>query len=83
MKIQLAAKFQKKLMDSYHTLVRTHARTDATENNGPSPINRGTKMIFSAKNFFQKNPTFASPTWFNPKNSPGVLRSEILKGNGY
>ena len=45
MKIQLAAKFQKKLMDGYRALVRTHgcrdARTDATENNGPSPINRG------------------------------------------
>ena len=29
MKIQLAPKFQKKLMDGYRALVRTHARTDA------------------------------------------------------
>ena len=29
MKIQLAAKFQKKLMDGYRALVRTHTRTDA------------------------------------------------------
>ena len=29
MKIQLPAKFQKKLMDGYRTLVRTHARTHA------------------------------------------------------
>ena len=49
MKIQLAAKFQKKLMDGYRALVRTHARTDATENNGPSPINRGTKIQLAAK----------------------------------
>ena len=51
MKIQLAAKFQKKLMDGYRALVRTHGRThaytDATGNNGPSPKNRGTnKNIF-------------------------------------
>ena len=47
MKIQLAAKFEKNLMDGYPAIVRTHARTDgrthATENNSPSPINRGTK----------------------------------------
>ena len=52
MKIQPAAKFQKKLMDGYRALVRTHARTHATENNGPSPINRGTKIQLAAK--FQK-----------------------------
>ena len=49
-------------------------------------------MIFRAKKFFSQiffsekllSPTLASPTWFNPKNTPGrVLRSEILKGNGY
>ena len=48
MKIELAAKFEKNLMDGYPAIVRTHARTDArthaTENNGPSPINRGTKI---------------------------------------
>ena len=49
MKIQLAAKFEKNLMDGYPAIVRTHARTDgrthATENNSPSPINRGTKKL--------------------------------------
>ena len=52
MKIQLAAKFQKKtdgrlsrISPDTRTDARTHARTDATENNGPSPINRGTKNI--------------------------------------
>ena len=29
MKMQLAAKFQKKMMGGYRALVRTHARTDA------------------------------------------------------
>ena len=47
-KIQLLAKFQKKVMDGYPAIVRTdgrtHGRTDATENNSPSPINRGTKL---------------------------------------
>ena len=48
-------------------------------------------MIFAQKNFFKKkffsekflSPTFASPTWKNPKNSPRVIRSELLIGNGY
>ena len=48
MKIQLAPNFQKKLIDGYRALVRTHARTDGrtqpTENNGSSPINRGTNI---------------------------------------
>ena len=39
-------KISEKLMDGYRALVRTHGRThgrtDVTENNGPSPINRGT-----------------------------------------
>ena len=58
MKIQLGAKFQKKLMDGYRVSLalvrthgRTHRRTDATENNGPSPINRGTKKQFSHENY--------------------------------
>ena len=49
MKIQLAAKFQKKtdgrlsrISPDIRTDARTDRRTDATENNGPSPINRGT-----------------------------------------
>ena len=46
MKIHSVAKFQKKVMEGYPAIARTHARTDgrnhATENNGPSPINRGT-----------------------------------------
>ena len=45
MKIKLAAKFEKNLMDGYLALVRTHGRTDATGNNSPSPINRGTKNL--------------------------------------
>ena len=47
MKIQLGAKFQKEVMDGYPAIVRTDARTDATENNSPSPINRGTKKLYT------------------------------------
>ena len=36
-------------MDGYLALVRTHGRTDATENNSPSPINRGTKTMDGSK----------------------------------
>ena len=46
MKIQLGAKFQKKVMDGYPAIVRTDGRTDATENNSPSPINRGTNFQY-------------------------------------
>ena len=48
MKIQLGAKVQEKVMEGYPAIVRTHGRMDgrthATENNSPSPINRGTKI---------------------------------------
>ena len=47
MKIQFVAEFQKKVMNGYPAIARTHrrkdgrtdGRTDATENNGPSPKN--------------------------------------------
>ena len=53
MKIHSVAKFQKKIMEGYPAIARTHGRTcrrtdarnHATENNGPSPINWGTKNI--------------------------------------
>ena len=84
MKIQLAAKFQKKVMDGYPALVQTDGRTNGTDNYSPLTTKVGglkidleyIKMILRAKNFHifvgkLLCPNFASPPWFTLKTARG------------
>ena len=48
MKIQLAAKFEKNLMDGYPAIVRTDERTDGTDYYSPFPTKVGGLIVLLA-----------------------------------